>query len=181
MDTTRKLSLLVKNNGYRIALGLGSLIGLYLASLYNYLLFHSLAELFSIIIACSIFLMAWNARHIMDNNFMLFLGIASLFVGGIDLVHTLAYKGMNIFPGYDANLPTQLWIAARYLHSFSILSAILLMRRQFKPRAVIMPYLVVTVFSLLSIFVWPIFPDCYIEGEGLTSFKIISEYIISLI
>jgi PAS domain S-box-containing protein len=32
-----------------------------------------------------------------------------------------------------------------------------------------------------SIFYWRIFPDCFIEGKGLTSFKIISEYIISLI
>jgi len=31
------------------------------------------------------------------------------------------------------------------------------------------------------IFIWHIFPDCYIEGSGLTLFKIISEYIISLI
>ncbi len=38
------------------------LLGLYLTSLYNYLLFHSLAEIFSIVIAFSIFILAWNCR-----------------------------------------------------------------------------------------------------------------------
>jgi hypothetical protein len=34
---------------------------------------------------------------------------------------------------------------------------------------------------LISLFVWPFFPDCFIEGSGLTPFKKNSEYIISLI
>jgi len=34
---------------------------------------------------------------------------------------------------------------------------------------------------LTSIFIWDIFPACYVEGVGLTPFKKISEYIISLI
>ena len=34
---------------------------------------------------------------------------------------------------------------------------------------------------LFSIFYWNIFPVCFVEGKGLTSFKITSEYIISLI
>lgn len=89
------------------------LAGLYIASRYNYLLFHSLAEIFSIFVACGIFVVAWNSRRFMDNNYLLFLGIAYLFIGGLDLAHTLAYKGMGIFSGYDANLPTQLWISDR--------------------------------------------------------------------
>jgi len=34
---------------------------------------------------------------------------------------------------------------------------------------------------LSSIFYWSIFPDCFVEGVGLTPFKKISEYIIALI
>jgi len=69
----------------------------YLTSFYNYLLFHTIAEIFSILIAFAIFIIAWNSREYLDNNYLLFIGIAYLFVGGIDLVHTLAYKGMFIF------------------------------------------------------------------------------------
>src|SRR3954471_12412065 len=67
----------------------------------NYLLFHSLAELFSIIIACGIFILAWNTRAFIRNNYLLFIGIAYLFVAFFDTLHTLAYHGMGVFRGYD--------------------------------------------------------------------------------
>src|SRR4030067_1201204 len=96
-----------------ILMGILVFLGLYLTSLYSYPLFHSLAELFSIVIACGIFMIAWNSRRFIDNNYLLFVGIAFLFVATIDLIHTLGYKGMGVFQGYETNLPTQLWIAAR--------------------------------------------------------------------
>ncbi|MFH1954629.1 MAG: MASE3 domain-containing protein [Pseudomonadota bacterium] len=52
------------------------LFGLYLTNLYNYLLFHSLAEIFSIVVASGIFIVAWNSRRFLDNNYLLFIGIA---------------------------------------------------------------------------------------------------------
>jgi PAS domain S-box-containing protein len=161
--------------------GFSILFGLYLTSLYSYLLFHSLAEIFSIIIACGIFMIAWNSRRFLDNRYLLFIGIAYLFVGGLDLVHTLAYKGMGVFSGYDANLPTQLWIAARYLQSISLLLAPLWIGRKLKINPMLLAYGVVVALLLLAIFPWQIFPDCFMEGRGLTPFKKISEYIISLI
>ena len=96
-------SFLTKKSVVFIA-GILILFGLYLSSLYNYLLFHSLAEIFSIVVACGIFIVAWNSRRILDNNYLLFLGIAFLFIGALDLVHTLGYTGMGIFQGYGTNL-----------------------------------------------------------------------------
>ena len=157
------------------------LSGLYLTSLYSYLLFHSLAEIFSIVVACGIFMVAWNSRQFLDNNYLLFIGIAYLFVGGLDLLHTLAYKGMGVFQGYGANLPTQLWIAARYIESFSLLIAPLVLGRKLRSSFVLMGYLLAVVILLASIFHWRIFPDCFVEGVGLTPFKKISEYIICFI
>ncbi len=113
----------VSRNYTDIIVGVLFLAGLYLSSLYNYLLFHSLVELSGVVVACGVFMLAWNSRRFLDNNYLLFIGIAYLFVACLDLVHTLAYKGMNIFRGYDANLPTQLWIAARYMESLSLLIA----------------------------------------------------------
>ncbi|MCP4404588.1 MAG: hypothetical protein GY801_45710 [bacterium] len=45
--------------------------GLYIASLYNYLLFHTHAEGFSIVAACGLFMLAWNSRGFMENNYRL--------------------------------------------------------------------------------------------------------------
>ena len=164
-----------------LIIGILVLLGLHLSSLYHYLLFHSLAEIFSIVVACGIFMVAWNARRFLENNYLLFIGIAYLFVAGLDLVHTFAYKGMNIFQGYETNLPTQLWIAARYMEGFSLFIASLFLRRKLRTKLVFLGYTVVTTLLLLSIFYWEIFPTCFIEGAGLTPFKKISEYIISLI
>ena len=160
--------------------GILVLFGLYLTSLYSYPLFHSLAEIFSIVIACGIFMIAWNSRQFLDNNFLLFIGIAYLFVGAFDLIHTLAYKGMGVFQGYETNLPTQLWIAARYMESISLLIAPLFLRRKLKLNVVFL-VLLSALPLCYSIFYWNIFPICFVEGVGLTPFKKISEYIISLI
>jgi signal transduction histidine kinase len=154
------------------------LIGLYLVSFYSFLLFHSLVEIFSIAVAFSIFIISWNARRFIDGNYLLFLGVAYLFVGGVDLLHTLAYKGMGVFQGYDANLPTQLWIAARYLQGFSLLAVPLLVKRKIDLKKTFAFYLVASSILISSVF-WGLFPDCFIEGVGLTPFKKISEYIIS--
>ncbi len=156
------------------------LAGLYLTSLYSYLLFHSIAELFSVVIAVGVFAIAWNSRRFLENNYLLFLGIAYLFVGGLDLLHALAYKGMEVFPGRGADLPTQLWIAARYLESLSLFLAPVWLGRRLRPHLVFLIYLVVSAFLILTIFD-RVFPACFVEGSGLTPFKIISEYLICAI
>ena len=155
--------------------------GLYLTSLYSYLLFHIVAEGFSIVIAISLFMIAWNTRQLTTNNYVLFLSIAFLSAGLIDFVHTLAYKGMGIFTGYDSNLPTQLWIIARYLQSLSLLAAPWFIDRKLNIRAMLAFYLSVTILLLTIVFSGTLFPVCFVEGHGLTLFKIVSEYIICFI
>jgi len=44
-------------------------LGLCLISLYSYLVFHSLVETFSIVIGCGLFLVAWNVRQFLKNNY----------------------------------------------------------------------------------------------------------------
>ena len=173
--------MLEKKSYLAILFGIALLFGLYLTSLYSYLLFHGLAELFSIVIACGIFMLAWNSRRFLDNTYLLFIGIAYLFIGGLDLIHTLAYKGMGVFPGYDANLSAQLWVAARYVESLSLLIACFFIGRKLKTNLVFLGYISAMFLLLGSIFSWNLFPVCYVEGMGLTPFKKISEYIISLI
>ena len=128
------------------------LLGLYLISLYNYLLFHSLAELFSIVVGSSIFIIAWKSQQRLDNHYFLVVGIACLFVSGLDLLHTLAYKGMGVFPGEGSNLPTQLWIVARYIQSLSLLFALLFLRRKLNAYAAFLCYTVVTALLLVAVF-----------------------------
>jgi signal transduction histidine kinase len=156
------------------------LAGLYLSSLHSYLLFHVVVELFSIAIAFCVFMIAWNSRKLISNNYLLLVGIAYLFMGCLDLAHTLSYKGMNIF-NVDTNVPTQLWIASRYLQSISLFIALFFFRKRVKSDMIFACYLTATILILLSVFYGRIFPDCFVEGRGLTQFKINSEYLISLL
>lgn len=147
----------------------------------TYLIFHIFAELFSIVIAWGIFMFAWNTRRIIDNNYLLLIGVAYLFVGFLDTVHTLAYEGMNIFEGHASNLATQLWISARFLESGSLVLAPLVMLRMPRPRFLFAMYGSITLLFLISIFYAKAFPTCYVDGVGLTAFKVSSEYLICLI
>jgi hypothetical protein len=151
------------------------------ASHFNYLLFHSLVELFSVVVAFGIFMLAWNSRDFLSNNYLLFLGIAYLFIGMFDLIHTLGYKGMGFIPGGGANLPTQLWISARYLESFTLLLAFPLgLDRKMDPVRTFVGFSLVS-SALLGAIYLGIFPVCFVEGVGLTPFKKISEYIICIV
>ncbi len=157
------------------------LLGLYYASRYNYLLFHTLVEMFNIFVGGCIFIIAWHARRILDNNYLLFLGIAFLFIAFLNIFHTLSYKGLPIFSGYDADLPTQLWIAFSYLESIAFLIAPLFLRRRLRPAILFGLFGAYTLLVMLSLFQWRIFPSCFVEETGLTPFKIVSEYVIAAI
>ncbi len=163
-----------------VTVGIISLIGLYIISRTSYPVFHTLAELFSIIIGFGLFMLIWNSRRFIDNNYLVFISIAYLFVAGFDLIHTLAYKGMDVFAGYGANLPTQLWIAARYAESLALLAAPFYIHRRLRTNVVLTGFTALFSLLLATIFAG-VFPDCYLEGSGLTPFKIASEYIISVI
>ncbi|WMW25726.1 MASE3 domain-containing protein [Methanolobus sediminis] len=137
-------------------------------------------EVTSITVIAAVFLIAWNSRKYLKNSYLLFIGISFFFVSWFDFLHIISYKGMGIFPGNNANLPTQLWIAARYMQSISFLIAPLLMKKELNYRKVLVIYFVFTSL-IIAVIYRGYFPDCYIEGSGLTQFKIISEYIICLI
>jgi signal transduction histidine kinase len=155
------------------------IIGLYLTTLKNYLLFHTLSELFSISIAFTIFVITWNSKKYISDSYLILIGVAYLFIGGLDLLHTISYKGMEIFTDYDF-YANQLWIATRYLESLTLLIAFLLVKRNINlnPIAIFAVYSVITAAIIISIFTVKIFPVCFIEGEGLTPFKVYSEYVI---
>lgn len=156
-------------------------LGLYLCSLYSFLLFHILAELFSIIIAMAVFMFVFNTRRYVKNDFWAFLGLVYFFIGAIDILHTLAYSGMNVFSAAGVNLSSQMWLAARYLEATAFLAAPLFLTRRLSVVATGSALTVAVGLIIASIFYWRIFPLTFVEGVGLTPFKIVSEYLISLL
>lgn len=159
-------------------------VALYLTNLYDYLLFHSFAELFSIIISFTIFVVAWNSRNFSKQhfNYITFIGITYMFVSFLDLLHTLSYNGINIFKDYNFDA-TQLWIGARYLESISILVLFIFMhfKKHLRPYLTFTIYTIITSTIIASIFYFKVFPICFIDGKEQTQFMIMSEYLICLI
>ncbi len=152
---------------------------LYYIQTHNYLLFHVLTEFFSIVIGFCIFLIAWNGRKYLKENFLLLVGISYLFIAFLDILHTLGYKGMNIFTDYDF-YANQLWIAARAIEAVSLLFAVFLINRKLhlSVNIIFAIYTVLTGAAIYTIFFSDIFPVCFVEGEGQTVFKLYSEYVI---
>lgn len=144
----------------------------------NYLLFHGLVELFGVLVALSVFTIAWHAGRYMENGYLELVGTGYLFIGFLDLLHALAYPGMSVFSeaSYQAN---QLWVAARTLDAATLLAAFhfLPVRRRPHPLATLGAYGAVTALVVASIFRWKVFPTCFVPGVGQTPFKVASEYV----
>ncbi len=155
---------------------------LYFTTKVNYLLFHSLVELISVSIAFLVFAVTWNSKNYLRYSYLSVLGVSYLFIGLLDLLHTLAYPGMNIFTDYDF-YANQLWIATRFLESCSLFVAIFYIKKgiKFGVNRLLITYALISIAIILSIFTFRIFPECFIEGQGQTVFKIYCEYLICLI
>lgn len=151
---------------------------LYFVAHTNYLLFHAIAEGFAIIVAALIYVLATRTYQYSRNNMFLFLGISYLHVAILDFSHLLTYKGMGIFPGFGTDTPTQLWIAGRFMEAASFTIILFLQHKQINKKLVTVIYSFITACLLLSIMAFKVFPTCFVEEQGLTIFKVASEYVI---
>lgn len=147
-----------------------------------FLVLHTFVEIAGIVVSLTIFNIGWFTRKFSNNNFMMYLATGYLIVGILTAFHIITYKGMNLFPELGVNTPTQFWIAIRYVESITILLAALGIdkKKSINSKLYIGLILSISVLVITSIFTG-VFPDCFIEGEGLTKFKIISEYMICAI
>lgn len=146
----------------------------------NYVLFHFIIEIFCVVIASSIAILGLSSYSAKSNSLVNNIGVAYLFVAIIDFLHTLSYKGIDIISS-GANVPTQLWILGRYVESFSFIIAFIWLNKRINKNKIAIVYFIITFASLYSIFFTNYFPNCYLDGIGLSKFKIISEYIIIVI
>ena len=165
-----------RNHRSRWVLYLLALGALAASTRYEFLLFHTAVETLSVAVYIAVFSIGWNTRAFVRNNLLLILAVASLPVGMIDAFHMLSYKGMGIDVGND--VPTQFWVAARAIESVSFLLGALLINRQ-PVRATRALWMFVGVGALLVVSIHPlgVFPSCFVDGVGLTQFKIVVELI----
>jgi len=143
----------------------------------NYLLFHTLAELFSIVIAMVAIVVVTTAQRFTHNHFAVYIAVAIGWCGGLDLLHMLVFKGMHLLPGDSANPATQLWVAARFIQAVALVTAPLLLHHRIRPLQAHAGFGMVALVSV-ALITTGLFPTAYVDGQGLTAFKIYTEYLI---
>jgi PAS domain S-box-containing protein len=158
--------------------GCFAIVGLFIIGRHNYLLFHALVELGAVAVAWSVFFLVWNARRLKTPPAFVMLGIGYALVGALDLLHTLAYEGMDVFPGAGTDLATQLWMAARFIETAALLLFPLCFIAGGFCRWGGYVLTVAAIIMLGGLFVWDSFPECFNAETGLTLFKVASEYVV---
>lgn len=152
-------------------------IVLYAVSLYSFSVFHGLVELFAAGVALAIFFVTWHTRRLIDDTYVGVIGMAYLGVAVIGMLHTLAYKGTGVFPGASTDVPTQLWLANRYVAALAFVAAPFFADRRLDLRIPLAVFTGLSALLVTAIF-GGLFPAAFAEGSGLTPFKIVSEYAV---
>ncbi|WP_303901032.1 MASE3 domain-containing protein [Thiohalomonas denitrificans] len=158
--------------------GLLLMAGLLISTVsYNYLLFHTLVELFAVIVAILLAVVGWQTYPFSRNGFLVFLAAGYFWVGVMDLLHTLSYQGIGIIEPDAANTSTQFWVATRYLEALVLLVAPAFAVNGLHRGLAFAG--IGTFAAVVSVLIFAgAFPDAFVAGQGLTRFKVVSEYVI---
>ena len=77
---------------------------------YGVLLFHTLAELFSVAVGILMLVIVWNTRHFAKNDFLLYLGIGYFWIAVLDIWHTLTIDGMPFLETSNPEITLHFWV-----------------------------------------------------------------------
>jgi len=146
-------------------------------SLSNYVLFHTLAEGFAVVVAVLMAATAWYTYPHSRDSFLMFLGCGYFWVGATDLAHALVYLDIDVFAAASLDATAQYWLGARFLEAFVLLAAPLFLDRPLRRWPVFAAF--GAVFALIAAAIdsgW--FPTAYVPSVGLTPFKVAGEYVI---
>jgi diguanylate cyclase (GGDEF)-like protein/PAS domain S-box-containing protein len=146
----------------------------------HFLLFHTLVELFAVVVAIISAIVAWHTYALAKNQFLLLLGCGYFFIGGLDLAHTLTFKGLPFLDNNSGNMSLQFWIIARIFEAVLLLIAPLFINSAFRPRNLII-VLAGTMLLLCCAIIYNWLPAFFIEGRGLTLTKVILEYVVMIL
>lgn len=154
---------------------------------FNYLnsyMIHSILESISSVIAVGIFMFSLNSYSVNNNDFLIKLGIGYLFVAIFDLVHTYNYGNLVIIQNAAYDLDTKLWVAGRFVELCTLLNASTALFKKNSKFDYSITFIIFTILSTIlmidAIYINIIIPVLKTETSGVTPFKIIAEYVITV-
>ena len=153
----------------------------------SYLIFHNVAEFFSIMVSLCVFSVGWYTYDQSKDQRALLLGTAFLAVGLLDFMHTLSNAAMPAFiTPNSTNKSTQFWIAARLLDASIFLASAFVnpeMHRRSISRTTMMSGAVALTGGIFTaVTFYPDFiPATAVPGTGLTPLKRCLEFVVIIL
>jgi signal transduction histidine kinase len=153
----------------------------------SYLVFHNVAEFFSIMVSLCVFSVGWYTYDQSKDQRSLFLGTAFLVVGLLDFMHTLSNAAMPAFiTPNSTNKSTQFWIAARLLDASAFLASAFVypekQNRGVSKTTMMTGAVALTLLIFTAITFFPAYlPATAIQGIGLTPFKRLLEFVVIIL
>jgi PAS domain S-box-containing protein len=156
----------------------------FLADAADYLQVHTVLELFAVAVSVLIVGIGWNAVQGLRSPHMSIMAAGFLAVGVLDLGHLLSFAGMPEFiTPAGSEKAIYFWLAARFASAITLLLIVLMPA----PRASTpswrywaagsaLLYIGAVYYAVL----WnqDLLPRVFITGEGLTTTKVVAEYVV---
>ncbi len=143
---------------------------------------HTVAELVAVAVALMVFAVCWHTGASARSGNVLAIGCGLLAVGLVDLAHLLSYKGMPDFvTEAHPEKAINFWLVARYLAAATLLAVAWRDLPPLQGRRQRLGLLLAAITLPLAV-VWlqlahpALWPRTFVEGQGLTAFKIGAEY-----
>ncbi|MEY4591632.1 MAG: hypothetical protein RIR18_527, partial [Pseudomonadota bacterium] len=144
---------------------------LFASSFFGYVWFHSLAELFSVVIGVSLYLVAQRTFSFTRNSFLLCIAMGYFWSSLIDIFHTLTYEGMVLGSTLPRDTPPLLWMCARSVE----MAALFLAPRYLAgrpPERWLFPGFGLLSVTLVALVFAGVFPVAWDPVNGLSAFKL---------
>lgn len=152
----------------------------------TYLAVHTAMEIFAVIVAAMIFSVGWHSFNGDMPRSIVILSSAFLSVALLDLGHLLSVSGMPDFiTPSSVQKGIEFWLAARFLAAAALVTVALLPR--FRSETLRRPSTsIAAVLTITAIVYWLVLfqpgtlPATFVEGQGLTQFKVAVEYLLTV-
>lgn len=152
----------------------------------SYVPLHTILEVLAICVGAMIFAVAWSTQGYSRAARLSILGVFVLGVSVLDLLHVLSFKEMPHFvTPSSVEKSINFWFAARLLLAVGLLlvawvphDADAWLARRSRYLWLILVTAVVVVASIVFLYAPDGLPRTYIEGQGLTAFKLYFEYML---
>jgi serine phosphatase RsbU (regulator of sigma subunit) len=144
----------------------------------DFLGYHTVIEFIAASVGVAVFVVAWHTRHLVDDDFLVVLGVAQLFISTTTMMHALTYQGLTVFPGTTVTMSSQFWIITRFMQAAALVAAPAFIGARLKrPSLLLAAFGVPAAAAVYAVFSG-VFPITFVSGVGLTPFKVAAEWAI---